>query len=68
MPTKVKCLIVDDLEENLLAMSALLRADDVELLQASSGAQALELLLAHESPSRCSTCRCPRWTGSSSPS
>jgi two-component system, sensor histidine kinase and response regulator len=48
METKVKCLIVDDLEENLLAMSALLRADDVEVLQANSGTQALELLLANE--------------------
>ncbi len=45
---KVKCLIVDDLEENLLALSALLRRDDVELLKARSGAEALELLLVHE--------------------
>ena len=47
-PPKVKCLLVDDLDENLLALSALLRRDDVELLQARSGAQALELLLAHD--------------------
>jgi two-component system, sensor histidine kinase and response regulator len=45
---KVKCLLVDDLEENLLALSALLRRDDVELLQARSGSEALELLLAHD--------------------
>ncbi|MDP9046074.1 MAG: hybrid sensor histidine kinase/response regulator [Pseudomonadota bacterium] len=44
----VKCLIVDDLDENLLAMSALLRADGVELLLARSGREALELLLQHE--------------------
>lgn len=44
----VKCLLVDDLEENLLALSALLRRDDVELLQARSGREALELLLVHD--------------------
>ena len=44
----VKCLIVDDLEENLVAMSALLRGEGVELLQARSGPEALELLLLHE--------------------
>lgn len=45
---RVKCLIVDDLEENLLALSALLANLDVELLQARSGAEALELLLVHD--------------------
>ncbi|MET0656832.1 MAG: hybrid sensor histidine kinase/response regulator [Steroidobacteraceae bacterium] len=44
----VKCLLVDDLEENILALSALLRAPDVEILTASSGVEALELLLKHE--------------------
>jgi two-component system, sensor histidine kinase and response regulator len=44
----VKCLIVDDLEENLLALSALLEGDDVQLLSARSGAEALELLLIHD--------------------
>jgi two-component system sensor histidine kinase/response regulator len=48
MTARVKCLLVDDLEENLLALSALLRRDDVEILQARSGAMALELLLVHE--------------------
>jgi two-component system, sensor histidine kinase and response regulator len=48
MTARVKCLLVDDLEENLLALSALLRRDDVEILQARSGAEALELLLANE--------------------
>jgi two-component system sensor histidine kinase/response regulator len=44
----VKCLLVDDLEENLLALSALLEQLDVELLTASSGQEALELLLVHD--------------------
>jgi len=44
----MKCLLVDDLEENLLALSALLRAPGVELLSARSGREALELLLEHE--------------------
>ena len=44
----VKCLIVDDLEENLLALSALLECDSVEVLTARSGAEALELLLMHD--------------------
>src|ERR1700760_4785157 len=44
----VKCLLVDDLKENLLALSALLAHDDVELLTARSGAEALELLLIHD--------------------
>ena len=45
MQQRVKCLLVDDLEENLLALSALLRRDDVEVLTARSGSEALELLL-----------------------
>jgi two-component system, sensor histidine kinase and response regulator len=48
MTLPVKCLIVDDLEENLLVLSALLEGEDVELLTARSGAQALELLLLHD--------------------
>jgi two-component system, sensor histidine kinase and response regulator len=48
MAARVKCLLVDDLEENLLALSALLRREDVEILQARSGAAALELLLVHD--------------------
>lgn len=44
----VKCLIVDDLAENLLALEALLRADGVEVLQARSAREALELLLVHD--------------------
>jgi two-component system, sensor histidine kinase and response regulator len=48
MEMRVKCLLVDDLEENLLALSALLQRKDVEILTARSGAAALELLLIHE--------------------
>jgi len=48
MTADVKCLLVDDIEENLLVLSALLRREDVEILQARSGAEALELLLVHE--------------------
>jgi two-component system sensor histidine kinase/response regulator len=44
----VKCLLVDDLEENLLALAALLQRADVEILTARSGAEALELLLVHD--------------------
>ena len=41
-------LIVDDLEENLLALEALLRRDGLAFLRARSGEEALELLLSHE--------------------
>ncbi len=44
----VKFLLVDDLEDNLLALSALLRDLDVEILTAGSGREALELLLEHD--------------------
>jgi two-component system, sensor histidine kinase and response regulator len=44
----VNCLIVDDLPENLLALSALLESDTVRVLQADSAREALELLLQHE--------------------
>src|SRR5579862_5605954 len=47
-PPTVKCLLVDDREENLFALSALLTRDDVELLKARSGSEALELLLLHD--------------------
>jgi signal transduction histidine kinase len=48
MEKLVKCLLVDDLEENLLALSALLRRQGVEILTARSGSEALELLLVHD--------------------
>lgn len=44
----VKCLLVDDLDDNLLALSALLRRDGLELLLARSGVEALELMLQHD--------------------
>ena len=44
----VHCLIVDDIEENLIALTALLRAQDVEVHTARSGAEALDLLLRHD--------------------
>ncbi|WP_311221877.1 MULTISPECIES: hybrid sensor histidine kinase/response regulator [unclassified Acidovorax] len=46
-PDRVKCLVVDDVEQNLIALEALLRRDDVEILKAASGPEALELLLRH---------------------
>ncbi len=45
---KVKFLLVDDIEENLVALEALLRAEDREIFKARSGSQALEFLLAHD--------------------
>ncbi len=48
MPLRVKCLLVDDREENLLALSTVLQCDDVELLLAHSGVEALDLLLSHD--------------------
>jgi signal transduction histidine kinase len=46
--TPVHFLLVDDLEENLLSLEALLRRDGLVLLKARSGDEALELLLRHE--------------------
>ncbi len=44
----VKFLLVDDREENLVALEALLRRDGLEILRARTGDQALELLLVHD--------------------
>ncbi|WP_241117966.1 response regulator, partial [Achromobacter xylosoxidans] len=44
---RIKCLLVDDVPENLVALEALLASDRVEVLKAQSGPQALELLLNH---------------------
>jgi len=52
MVEPMKLLLVDDLEENLAALDALLRnpiiESGLEIYKASSGRQALELLLEHE--------------------
>lgn len=45
---RVKCLLVDDLQENLTALQALLENEPVELYTAKSGFEALELMLQHE--------------------
>ena len=47
-PDVVKVLLVDDMPENLLALEVLLRDDPVEVHKATSGEQALSLLLEHE--------------------
>ncbi len=44
----VKFLLVDDRDENLAALAKLLERDGLEILQARSGRDALELLLAHD--------------------
>lgn len=44
----INVLLVDDLEENLLALEALLTRDGVVCLKARSGDEALELLLVHD--------------------
>jgi signal transduction histidine kinase len=48
MTTAVKFLLVDDLAENLLSLEALLKRDELVLLKARSGDEALELLLEHD--------------------
>lgn len=48
MAEPIHFLIVDDTEDNLVALEALLRRDGLTILKARSGAEALELLLAHE--------------------
>lgn len=47
-PEPVHFLLVDDLEGNLLSLEGLLRRDDLVLLKARNGTEALELLLRHE--------------------
>lgn len=45
---KSKILLVDDLQENLIALSGLLKDEDAEVLTARSGEEALELMLSHD--------------------
>lgn len=47
-PDPVRFLLVDDLEENLLALEALLRRDGLIQLKARSGPEALEILLRED--------------------
>lgn len=47
-PEPVHFLLVDDLEENLLSLEALLKRDGLAMLKAKSGEEALELLLRHD--------------------
>jgi signal transduction histidine kinase len=44
-PDRIKCLLVDDVPQNLIALEALLQREDLEILTAHSGREALELLL-----------------------
>lgn len=44
----INFLLVDDLEENLLALEALLQREGLTCLKARSGEQALELMLVHD--------------------
>jgi signal transduction histidine kinase len=48
MIEKSRILLVDDVAENLVALEALLRRSDAEILLARSGTEALELVLLHE--------------------
>jgi len=45
---RARVLLVDDRDENLLALEALIRRDDIEVLRARSGDEALELVLDHD--------------------
>lgn len=44
----IQCLLVDDIEDNLLVLEALLRRDGLKFLKAQSGQEALEILLKED--------------------
>src|SRR5688572_32979106 len=48
MTERSRILVVDDVEENLVALEALLRRDDADIVTARSGTEAVELILQHE--------------------
>lgn len=48
MTNRSRILVVDDIEENLVALEALLRRDDADIVTARSGNEALELVLQYE--------------------
>ncbi len=43
-----KILLVDDVNDNLVALEGLLRRDDVKIFKAKSGSEALEIMISHE--------------------
>ncbi|TCS35652.1 signal transduction histidine kinase [Paucimonas lemoignei] len=45
---EINILVVDDVEQNLIATEAILAQPGIRILKASSGPEALEILLAHE--------------------
>jgi signal transduction histidine kinase len=45
---KLEILIVDDVKDNLLALKSLLARDDVNISQAQSGTEALDLMMNHD--------------------
>ncbi|MDO9181132.1 MAG: response regulator [Bacteriovorax sp.] len=46
--TKIEILIVDDMKENLMALRALLTREDLNIVNAISGQEALELMMIHD--------------------
>ncbi|MET0535621.1 MAG: hybrid sensor histidine kinase/response regulator [Steroidobacter sp.] len=48
MSGRSRVLVVDDVDENLVALEALLRREDVDIVCVRSGTEALELILQHE--------------------
>ena len=59
-----KILIVDDKPENLIALEKVLDKTQAEVYQATSGNEALKLLMKHQFALAISTCKCLRWTAS----